>query len=114
MKSYEGMFIFKPDLTKEETEKVLGIIGKSLLENANSVLEQGITPVDSLQDAYEVPGIVKLGWCGEESCGLEINDYLGVSVLGTPVEGEDAESYEGSCASCGRPTTQAVYVAKSY
>ncbi len=35
MKSYEGMFIFRPDLNKEEAEKVLGQV-KDILKKNNS------------------------------------------------------------------------------
>jgi len=39
MKSYEGMFIFKPDLTKEEAEKVLGQVKDILKKNNGSPKE---------------------------------------------------------------------------
>ncbi len=39
MKSYEGMFIFKPDLTKEETEKVLSQV-KDILKKNNGTAKE--------------------------------------------------------------------------
>jgi prolyl-tRNA synthetase len=65
-------------------------------------------------------GIVSLFLCDRERCGQELEDQLGVSVLGEAVavyeteeeEGEEEKS-EGECVICSRKAKR-VYVARAY
>jgi len=59
-------------------------------------------------------GIVSLFLCGSERCGQELEDRLGVSVLGEAVyETEEEEKSEGKCVICSRKAKR-VYVARAY
>lgn len=60
-------------------------------------------------------GIVSLFLCGSEECGEELEEQLGVSVLGEPVyaETETEEKSEGKCMICSKKAKR-VYAARAY
>ncbi|MHC1600199.1 MAG: proline--tRNA ligase [Candidatus Methanospirareceae archaeon] len=59
-------------------------------------------------------GIVSLFLCDGERCGQELEEQLGVSVLGEIVyETEEREKSEGECMICSRKAKR-VYVARAY
>ncbi len=59
-------------------------------------------------------GIVSLFLCDSERCGQELEDQLGVSVLGEAVyETEEEEKSEGKCVICSRKAKR-VCVARAY
>lgn len=96
------------DMLKKITELLDGI-QKELWERGSEELEKGIRTIENLKDARA--GINRIGWCGEESCGHEVEDITDMSVLGTLYDGEE---FEGNCIVCGKPTKTAAYVARTY
>jgi len=59
-------------------------------------------------------GIMSLFLCDSERCGQELEEQLGVSVLGEAVyEAEEGEKSEGECMICSRKAKR-VYVARAY
>jgi prolyl-tRNA synthetase len=58
-------------------------------------------------------GIVSLFLCESERCGNELEEQLGVSVLGAVYEPEASEKNEGECFICSRAARR-VYVARAY
>ena len=59
-------------------------------------------------------GIMSLFLCDSERCGQELEEQLGVSVLGAAAyESEDGEKSEGACMICSRKAKR-VYVARAY
>jgi prolyl-tRNA synthetase len=77
---------------------------------AEQQLQEGITTAETMDDAKDVTGIVKLGWCGEEECGLMMAEFLDKDMLGTPI---DEDGFKGQCGQCGKPTDQPAYFAKA-
>ncbi|MCD6203952.1 MAG: hypothetical protein J7I99_06335, partial [Methanophagales archaeon] len=63
-------------------------------------------------------GIVSLFLCDNESCGKELEDTLGASVLGEVYEYdkgvEEGDSKKVACAICGRRSGSRVLVARTY
>ena len=57
-------------------------------------------------------GIVSLNLCESERCGREVEELLGVSVLGVPVN-ENEEESGGKCIICSRAGRR-VFVARAY
>jgi hypothetical protein len=68
-----------------------------------------------------------MGWCGDEACGLKIQEASEKTVLGVPIDvafppeafpnvhvALPGRGFAGSCAACGKPTTTPVDVAKTY
>lgn len=95
----------------EGVRKALEDISSNLLESANKLLAENTTFAQTLDDAMDFEGIVKFGWCGEERCGLEVEEVTGMKVLGTPI---DTEEFSGECINCGRPTEIITYLSKTY
>lgn len=94
----------------ESVKALLDDIADNLLEKAESNLKSSIFSVESIEEAKKKKGILRIGWCGEEFCGKEIEETLEVSTLGTPLEKED---FKGKCLLCGKETEIVSYVAKS-
>jgi prolyl-tRNA synthetase len=94
-----------------QVKETLGEIADNLEKRAYELLKENIILATSLEEAKEAKGIVKFGWCGEESCGLEIEESTDMKVLGTPVEKEE---FSGQCLICSKPTDIVAYLAKTY
>jgi prolyl-tRNA synthetase len=76
----------------------------------SALLRGGIRDITSLVE--EAPtGILRAGWCGDTACGHEMEDRLGVKMLGTSY---DKEEYSGKCVVCGKQAQEAAYLARTY
>jgi prolyl-tRNA synthetase len=95
----------------EQVKKTLDEISANLESRAREVLEASTSTALTMDDARDAQGVVKGGWCGEERCGLEIEDITEMKVLGTPYIKEE---FSGECLVCGRPTDIVAYFAKTY
>ncbi|MEM4730031.1 MAG: proline--tRNA ligase [Thermoplasmata archaeon] len=94
----------------DEARALLDRIALNLLERSRELMRRGIRDITDLVE--EAPtGILRAGWCGSEACGREIEDRLGVRMLGTLFGGE---SYSGKCVACGREAAAAAYLARTY
>jgi prolyl-tRNA synthetase len=91
--------------------EVLEDISSTLLENAKQILAKSTISAQTPDDARDHDGIAKVGWCGQESCGLEMEERTEKKVLGTPI---DPEEFSGECLICGRPTDIVTYLSKTY
>jgi prolyl-tRNA synthetase len=80
-----------------------------MYERAARDLQAHIVDIRAVGEAREM--INRVGWCGDEACGKQVETDTGMSLLGTPYP---AEPYEGKCISCGKPATTAAYVARTY
>ncbi|UCF07522.1 MAG: proline--tRNA ligase, partial [Thermoplasmata archaeon] len=92
-------------------KETLEDITKALRDKGVKMLQEKTQFAQTMDDARDVTGVVKAGWCGEERCGLEIEEETDMKVLGTPYHGEE---YSGECLVCGRPTGKVAYLAKTY
>ena len=91
-----------------EVRSMLELIQVEMLARAQKEMDDGTVTVDSLDGLPEK--LLRMGWCGEERCGREIETRSGRNILGTPIEDE---RFDGKCISCGRPTKTPVYIARS-
>ena len=80
----------------------------NLLNNARGTMDAGIVAAKSLDDLPDK--LIRIGWCGSEECGHQIEDRTDRNIIGTPVEDE---GFKGMCAVCGKPTTTPVYIARA-
>jgi prolyl-tRNA synthetase len=94
-----------------QVENTLSEISDYLLNTASKLLHDSIKTVSNLDDAKGKDGIIKAGWCGEEGCGLTMEEITDMNVLGTPREKEE---YNGQCLICGKSTDIVVYLSKTY
>ncbi len=92
-------------------KETLDAISENLKTSAKKLLSENTRIALTLDDAKAFGGIVKVGWCGEESCGLEMENLSDKKVLGTPMVNEE---FSGKCVKCGKSTDTVVYLAKTY
>jgi len=89
---------------------MLSRIADDMLARATKLMEENIVTAHSLDGLASVPKMIKIGWCGEEACGREIETKADKNILGTPIDGE---TWDGKCVVCGKPTKHPVYIANA-
>ncbi|MDD3493203.1 MAG: proline--tRNA ligase [Candidatus Thermoplasmatota archaeon] len=67
--------------------------------------------VHSLSSLEKREGIIRVPWCGQEECGLEMEEEADMSSLGIPYP---EPTVEGTCAACGGKARHWLSLAKSY
>jgi prolyl-tRNA synthetase len=92
-------------------DRTLDSIAENLYNYAKKLMESFIKTVDDLESAAKWDGIIHTGWCGEQDCGIQLEEYLDRNVLGVP---DGSEEFKGNCLQCGKPTTTEIYIAKTY
>jgi prolyl-tRNA synthetase len=107
------------DAIVDEVRKTLDAIHENLYVRAREFLESHIKRVETIDEAKAVfegrRGIVEIAWCGEESCGLEMEEILDAKMLGTPYPEEKAKAPEGKkCPVCGREAKFVARFARTY
>ncbi|WP_297515454.1 proline--tRNA ligase [Thermococcus sp.] len=108
------------DAIVEEVKKTLDAIHENLYNRAKEFLESHIKRVDTIEEAKAVfedrRGIVEIPWCGDEECGLKMEEELDAKMLGTPYPEEKArEGIEGKkCPVCGREAKFVARFARTY
>ncbi|CAI1493789.1 Proline--tRNA ligase [Thermococcus nautili] len=108
------------DAIVEEVKKTLDAIHENLYNRAKEFLESHIKRVDTIEEAKTVfedrRGIVEIPWCGDEECGLKMEEELDAKMLGTPYPEEKArEGIEGKkCPVCGREAKFVARFARTY
>ena len=90
------------------------VIQFSLLENAKENLKARIFDCNTVEEIKEKvsEGIAHVPWCGEEKCGLEMDEQVGAGILGIPTDQDEDGIYK--CPMCGKDTSIRVYVARTY
>lgn len=92
----------------QEVREMLALVEKEMLERAKKEMDKGIVTVDSLEQLPEK--MIRVGWCGSEGCGREIETRSDRNILGTPIDGE---KFEGACVICSKPAKHPVYLARA-
>ncbi|MBE0524682.1 MAG: proline--tRNA ligase [Methanosarcinales archaeon] len=98
-----------------EISTVFNETHENLYETADQSLHGRIklcTDLDEVKD-YIKTGIARIAWCGERSCGLEMEEIVGAGILGEP-EDPALGKAEGACPICGKPTEIVVLMARTY
>ncbi len=98
---------------KKEVEQTLGEITVAMKKEAVKEMASWISEAASLDEAAatlkDKGGLVRTVWCGEKSCGLEIEEVLSATLLGT-----NKEKPRGNCVNCKEPGKNILLIAKSY
>ncbi|WP_455391480.1 proline--tRNA ligase [[Eubacterium] cellulosolvens] len=92
-------------------KQLLDKVSAALWVKSEKLIQDSILNLDSVYEAKNVSGIVRIGWCGEPECDDLIVKHLDMNMLGTPIKDE---GYSGNCGQCGKPTKQVAYYAKTY
>ena len=97
---------FRREELSDRVRSLLGEVSDELRKKAEAQLETAVETIESLDDFPKK--ILRMGWCGSEECGREIEVTTDLNLLGTPY---NSENYTGRCIVCGKETSQVVYVA---
>jgi prolyl-tRNA synthetase len=93
-----------------EVRRILDLMAMELLARSAAILEKGIRDIATL-DEEPATGVLRAGWCGEAACGHELEDRLGVKLLGTLYE---KAPFHGKCVVCAKDTAEQAYLARTY
>jgi prolyl-tRNA synthetase len=122
-----GTFVVVPRNTREKefldydldkiiktVQEKLDIISKQMLEKSWKTFEENMKPVKSVDEALKQlegdRGIISFSWCGNTSCGKDLEEKLRVDLLG--VQGEIPK--EAECVNCGAPGKVTALLARTY
>lgn len=103
------------DTVMHEIDRTFREICRQLYASATESLYSRIrlcTGLDEVKD-HILTGIARIAWCGERSCGLEMEEIVGAGILGEP-EDPALGKGEGKCPICGRQTDTVVLMARTY
>ena len=96
-----------------DLNNILEEITQNLKIKAWNKFQDNIRPANTLEEARDIltndKGIISFSWCGNESCGKEIEEFVRVDILGV-----FEESTDGTCIKCGAPSKTIALLAKTY
>jgi len=93
-----------------EVRRMLDLMAMDMTARSVSMLKSGVRDIFSLDDEH-ADGILRAGWCGQDSCGHEMEDRLGAKLLGTLYE---KAPYSGRCVVCEREASEQAHLARTY
>jgi prolyl-tRNA synthetase len=97
----------------KEVSETLENITENLRKEAIREFSSSITDSDTIDEAHQTlkerGGIVRTSWCAEKGCGLEIEELLNATLLGT-----NEEKPKDSCLHCGRDGKKVLLISKAY
>jgi prolyl-tRNA synthetase len=79
-------------------------------ESFNKHIRFAKTVEDAAAKIEEYKGIVTFQWCGDESCGKELEEKVRVDILGI----QDENATPGECINCGKPASCNTLISKTY
>ena len=106
--NFEKQTISRDELV-EKSKQFLEDIAENLLKRAQMQYDNNIQTQDTL--STDVKKLIRIGWCGEKECGLQLEEELDMTMLGTNREKED---FTGKCQVCGKDTDLPAYFANTY
>jgi len=100
---------------KSKVKQMLVEISAKLKESSMKAFREAIKDSESLDDARgwleKNGGIVRVAWCGQESCGKQIEEGTGGEVLGEELGGKPPSN---TCLVCSEKAKLSALVAKAY
>jgi prolyl-tRNA synthetase len=101
---------------KSQVEQVLRQITDHLRQRAKSSFEKSIHPAADLKSARELlkkeGGIIRIPWCGQESCGKRIAEETDGEMLGEEIDSTPQPS--ARCPVCSQQARVNALLAKTY
>jgi len=98
-----------------QINKTFKEIYDDLFTTADQLLHSRIRLCSDLDEVMDhvKSGIARIPWCGEQACGLDMEEIVGTGILGTP-EDHALGKGNGACPVCGKPTDIIVLMARTY
>jgi prolyl-tRNA synthetase len=98
----------KREQLAKEVVSLLERISREMLSRAQADLDKNIVDADLLDNLPEK--MIRLGWCGSEECGREIEVKTGRSILGSNMKGQEARVTK--CVVCRKESNTVIYIAR--
>jgi len=110
-------------IKKDELLENLKLLQRAIYENLktrakdffNSKIKEA-NNLDEVKTLIDEGFVVKVDWCGDESCGLDIEEKVGYKLLGMVLE--DKKKFEKpknmKCINCGKEAKYRLAISKSY
>ena len=92
----------------QQVGEELTAFDRRITERAEQFLQNNL---HTLQEAEKKKGIIEVPWCGQEMCGLAMEEKVDMTSLGIPYDKKDVE---GKCAICGNNAVHWLRLAKTY
>ncbi|QGR19428.1 proline--tRNA ligase [Stygiolobus azoricus] len=112
----QGISIGRSELVQKVSELLMKI-SEDLKKNAWEMMKSKIIYTDDLDEAKKTlenrSGIVEVPWCGENDCGLKLQELTNSRVLGSPYDSARDVSNK-SCVVCKKPAKDTLRLAKTY
>lgn len=100
---------------KVKVKELLDTIAGDLRERAWKFFKERIHETSDLKKMKELMekrgGIIRTPWCGEERCGISLEERTGGDILGQELGGGQAL---GQCPICSKRAKLYVYIARTY
>jgi len=98
----------------DDIQRILRDVNHEMSEKSWKVLNENIRSVDSLEEANDIiadkKGIISFNWCGEDSCGTDLEEKMRVDILGLQKECLG----ENKCINCDNPAKHVTLLARTY
>ena len=98
-----------------EIPGILDRMHSQMLEKAKNFFEGRVVDVKDFAEFEKVikeKGIVRMNWCGDESCEDAIKEKTGASTRCMPLD--EKGKVEGKCLHCGKENEWLMYFSRSY
>ncbi len=105
---------YHPESFIEDIQRILHNVNHEMSEKSWNFLNENIRPVDSLEQAADIiadkKGIISFNWCGEDSCGTDLEEKIRVDILGVQ---RDC-LVKKKCINCAKPAKHVTLLARTY
>jgi len=106
--------IVKETKLKSKLKKLLEEIDENLYKNAEKFFKSMISETETIEEALKIleskKGIVKIPWCGNNSCGKQTEEKLVGEALGI----NENEKGKGICPVCKNKAKHMLYLGRTY
>lgn len=114
--TFEGKSVPKEKVV-EEVNNLLNIMKSDLRSRAIQFLKERVRYSDNVDETKklleEKLGIVEVPWCGDNSCGLKLEEVTNARVLGIPLD-EKVDVSNKRCVICKNEAKYVLRLAKTY
>jgi prolyl-tRNA synthetase len=102
------------DNIADEVNTRFEYVRENLFEKAESLMKERIFDCSTLEEVKNriSGGIARISWCGEQDCGLAMEEAAGAGILGIPED--ELGRGSGKCPVCGKETDNKSIMARTY
>ncbi|MGA2676590.1 MAG: proline--tRNA ligase [Methanobacterium sp.] len=105
---------YNPESFIDDIQRILHDVNNEMSEKSWKILNENIRSVESLEEAIDIindkKGIISFNWCGENSCGTDLEEKMRVDILGIQ---KDCLG-ENKCINCDNPAKHVTLLARTY